>query len=516
MMAEVAESAKRRAGQGIFFEDNDTTMAHFEDDPVKVTGRDPPPPAASFYRMPLSDHLKRNMIAAGLHRPTPCQRHACAVVMAGRDLLLAARSGSGKTAAYLVPLMARVYHMKRLATRNRAYPAALVLVPTRELAAQVYEAAASLASRSHISVVRIVGGVPLVQQKLEMRGGCDVIIGTPGRVAQLVEGSIIRLSRVAMVVIDEADFILASGLDAQLRSLRTSALAQGETPWQTVLVGATFSEVLLRFAEDMLQDHIYVQVGMGATSSALTQRVLLMSDQDKEAELLRLLQADDGATLVITGDKRRAERLAAALSASGVAAAALHGGQATSEREEALSLLRFGMVRALVSTPLIGRGAELDDLRNLVLYDMPRRIDEYINQVGRVGRGGRVGHVIGFFTPANLLLAADLVRVLEEGQQVVPGFLRDFASPNAQSRIPPSPSMRFRRVGGRVTRLLPFGSYLLQAKEEPRQSGPRQAKAGPQAAVPAGAEALVMAVAKGSEHSSDEGQLDAELFLEKP
>ncbi|KAG2436643.1 hypothetical protein HXX76_006171 [Chlamydomonas incerta] len=475
--------APRRRAVPVFSDVDAQVSAAYDGLQVTVTGRDSPAPLASYNelagpkaRYKVAPLLLRNAAAAyRLARPTPVQAHVLPAVMEGRDVLALSVTGSGKTLSYLLPCLAQLMSGRpRPGTKNSASPDALVLVPTRELAEQVYADAQLLLRGSHLKALAVHGGVSVAEQVLAVRGrlrrsggGVDLLVATPGRLAQLVERRVVRLGRLSCLVLDEADRLLDLGLWPDLRVL----LSHKDLPTarQTVLTCAALpsEEQGGRAAlEGLLRDAVCVCVGEhrlgerldgaaasssgGLVSPVVRQVVELIDggrgadvDALKHARLLQLLSpvtnegvaagvdaAGGGPAVVFTRSLQRAEEVARQLAARGVSVALMHRDLTQDQRDEALQCFRFGVTGVLVATGLASRGLNFPDVGHVINYDVPLSLSGYVHQVGRTGRGGRPGLATTLFTPRDRPQAAawlvDCLRSAPGGQ--VPAWLQRLAA----------------------------------------------------------------------------------------
>jgi superfamily II DNA/RNA helicase len=346
-----------------------------------------------FTSLGLSPALAHAAGAQGFAAPTPIQAQAIPAVLRGADLLAAAQTGSGKTAAFALPLLQR---LQSGATYTPRRVRALVLVPTRELAAQVGEVLRGLAQ--HLpqppKVVVVFGGVSINPQMMGLRGGADVVVATPGRLLDLVEHNALRLSSVRMLVLDEADRLLDLGFADELQRV----LGQLPAARQNLFFSATFAPAVQALAEGLLHDPARVAVPTAeASAPAIVQRVLQV-DARRRTELLRHLVRDQGwkRVLVFVATQYAAEHVADKLRQRGIFAAPLHGGLSQGARTQVLQEFKEERLDVLVTTDLASRGIDIAQLPVVVNYDLPRSPVDYVHRIGRTGRAGASGLAVSF------------------------------------------------------------------------------------------------------------------------
>ncbi|TVQ93376.1 MAG: DEAD/DEAH box helicase [Deltaproteobacteria bacterium] len=350
------------------------------------------PPAAdavSFADLDLDDRLLQAIASLGFEEPTPIQVEAIPVMLSGRDMVGGARTGSGKTAAFGLPLLHRV--------RDGGPVRALVLAPTRELALQVTDALQSYAAALRLELVCVYGGAPYEPQLRALRRGATVIVGTPGRLLDHLDRGSLDLSGIEVVVLDEADEMLRMGfLDDVERLL-------GATPAgrQVALFSATMPPPIRRVARAHLTDPVEVQVEQDALSvDHIQQRWVLVPKRHKLDALMRVLRVSPpGGTLVFARTRAACAELADALAREGFGADALHGDLSQSARERVLNRLRAESLDVLVATDVAARGLDVDHLGMVINVDLPDSTEVYVHRIGRVGRAGRAGMAVSFATP---------------------------------------------------------------------------------------------------------------------
>jgi ATP-dependent RNA helicase RhlE len=345
----------------------------------------------SFEQLGLPAELLRAVTSSGYAVPTPIQAQAIPAVLAGRDLLAAAQTGTGKTAAFALPLLAHL-HAADPRPRGPRAPGALVLVPTRELAAQVGKAFVDFGRHLDQRTILVFGGVSPLPQIDALRQGVDIVVATPGRLLDHVAERAVDLSRVRHLVLDEADRMLDMGFIRDIRRV----LAALPKRRQNLLFSATFSEEIRRLAQGLLYDPLTVEVAArNAPAELVEHRVHLIEQGEKRAVLSHLLrETTSGQTLVFTRTKHGANRLADQLARDGIDCAAIHGNKSQAARTRALADFKDYRVQVLVATDIAARGLDIVELPQVVNYELPHVPEDYVHRIGRTGRAGCAGQAL--------------------------------------------------------------------------------------------------------------------------
>jgi ATP-dependent RNA helicase RhlE len=345
----------------------------------------------SFDAFGLHTTLLRAAHAVGYTEPTPIQQAAIPPILAGRDLIGCAQTGTGKTAAYLLPVLHRLLHD---ATRG---PRVLVVLPTRELASQVDAHRQALTRHSQLRGVAIYGGVPLGPQIDALRAKADVVTATPGRLLDHLTRNPRWFDRLQVLVLDEADRMLDMGFLPDLRRI----LAHLPRQRQTLLFSATIPPAIAALAQELLHDPLMVQVGSQSTPPALlSHTVYPVSPQQKTALLVDLLErASMTEVLVFTRTKHRADRLVHTLTGRGFRATCLHANRTQSQRQQALDGFRRGSYQIMVATDIAARGLDIERISHVVNYDVPGCPEDYVHRVGRTARAGAPGEALTLMAP---------------------------------------------------------------------------------------------------------------------
>ena len=351
-----------------------------------------------FSSLGLSPALVRAVTKAGHAFPTPVQSAAIPVVLGGGDVWASAQTGSGKTAAFVLPLLERLARAERETPRPVRV---LVRVPTRERAAQIDEAFARYGSElpARLKTCAVVGGVSENPQMMALRGGADIVVATPGRLLDLVEKNALALSRVETLVLDEADRLFSLGFGDELQRV----LGLLPAVRQTLLFSATFPPAVKTLAESVLRTPTRIQLAADdADQPRITQRAIEV-DVGKRTLLLRHLLATHGWSnvLVFVASRHRADHVTDKLTRAGIKAAALHGELGQGARTQALADLKKNAVQVVVATDVAGRGLDISQLAAVVNYDLPRSPVDYLHRIGRTGRAGETGVAVSFITAEN-------------------------------------------------------------------------------------------------------------------
>ncbi|HUR17777.1 MAG TPA: DEAD/DEAH box helicase [Acidimicrobiales bacterium] len=412
-----------------------------DDDPPTVGGSEPMPPpahdpppvtsaveAATFGGLGLGSELLEAVTALGYEEPTPIQREAIPPLLAGRDLLGQAATGTGKTAAFALPVLQR---MRRGETRVE--PMALVLVPTRELAVQVSEAIHRYGRHLSARVIPIYGGQPIVRQLKALERGVDVVVATPGRALDHISRRTLRLTSLEMIVLDEADEMLDMGFADDIEAI----LEEAPAPRQTVLFSATMPGRINSIARRHLNDPIRIELGRATMSRGeaplVRQSAYIVPRAHKPAALGRVLDVESpAAAIVFCRTREEVDGLTETLNGRGYRAEALHGGMSQEQRERVMARLRNSTADLLVATDVAARGLDIDQLTHVVNYNVPAAPDAYVHRIGRVGRAGREGVAITLAEPREHRMLKTIERVT--GQRI------------AIEKVPTVADLRVRRL----------------------------------------------------------------------
>jgi ATP-dependent RNA helicase RhlE len=379
----------------------------------------------SFDTLGLAPEFLRAVADQGYTQPTPVQAEAIPLVLAGRDLMANAQTGTGKTAAFVLPLLQRLGPPNIDPRSGRRPIRALVLAPTRELALQVEESVRVYGRHWGVRSAAIYGGVGFAPQANALRRGVDLVVATPGRLLDHLGQRTIDLSTVEILVLDEADRMLDMGFIRDIRRVLDVLPAKR----QNLLFSATFSEEIRSLARGFLHDPASVQVTPRNSATPLVTQVVHPVDRERKRELLSHLirtGAIDQA-LVFTRTKHGANRLAEQLGRDGISAVAIHGNKSQGQRVRALADFKTGRTPILVATEIAARGLDIDGLPHVVNFELPMVPEDYVHRIGRTGRAGSPGHAVSLVCVDELKLLGEIQRVLGAPvpQAVIPGFEPD-------------------------------------------------------------------------------------------
>lgn len=377
--------------------------------------------ASGFADLKLCPELLQAIEEQGYTQPTPIQAGAIPPVLAGRDLLAAAQTGSGKTAGFALPLLQRLRKSFRRPPRPGLIRA-LVLTPTRELAAQVEESIAACGKHLPLKSTVVFGGVGIQPQIQRLRRGIDVLVATPGRLLDLHGQGVVDFSDLAILVLDEADRMLDMGFIHDIRRILKVLPAER----QNLLFSATFAPEIRKLAGTILHDPVSVDVSPKNTAAETVEQRVIRVDQNRKADLLAQLigEGDWRQVLVFTRTKHGANRLAKKLDAGGIRAAAIHGNKSQSARTRALADFKGGDVRALVATDIAARGLDIEQLPRVVNFELPNVPEDYVHRIGRTGRAGATGVAFSLVSGDEVTLMKAIERVLRKDldPEIVQGF----------------------------------------------------------------------------------------------
>ncbi|WP_163921503.1 DEAD/DEAH box helicase [Photobacterium sp. Alg240-V54] len=346
---------------------------------------------ANFAELGLISPLLARLTELEYQQPTPIQAQAIPSVLAGRDLIAGANTGSGKTATFALPLLQQLHQAKASEPKNAKgnYATGLVLVPTRELAKQVADSIKSYATHFNgaIKTVAVFGGVSVNTQMLALRGGTDILVATPGRLLDLISSNAIKLDRVKTLVLDEADRMLSLGFTEELSAL----LALLPSNKQTLLFSATFPEQVKMLTQALLNDPVELQL-QSVDASTLVQRVFSVNKGEKTAVLAHLIKQHQWRqALIFVNAKNSCEHLADKLSKRGIIAEVFHGDRGQGARTRVLEAFKSGDIDVLIATDIAARGLDIEKLPVVINFDLPRSPADYMHRIGRSGRAGEVG-----------------------------------------------------------------------------------------------------------------------------
>ena len=395
-----------------------------------------------FTALGLKPELVRAVADEGYTIPTPIQEQTIPLALAGRDVVGSAQTGTGKTAAFLLPILQKLSESTGRGTR------ALILVPTRELCEQVLERAVAYGRHLNLKACAVYGGVGMEPQTKALRGGVDIIVATPGRMLDHMGRGHVDLSKVCFLVLDEADRMLDMGFAPDVNRI----LSEIPTERQTFLYSATISHDVDRLAHRALRNHAEVETARrAATADGIEHGIIGVDKIKKKDALVSVLKLDMvHQALIFTRTKFGADKLTRHLKKEGIPAEALHGDKAQSVRQRTLDEFRSGSLRTLVATDLAARGIDVEGIGLVVNFDVPTDPEVYVHRVGRTARAGAEGLALTLMSPDEWILVNDIERLVGHGfpREVIPGLEPSVAPPPPYSAKPPpptGPSIRARR-----------------------------------------------------------------------
>jgi len=375
-----------------------------------------------FASLGLAEPLMRAIADAGFTTPTPIQAQAIPAAMAGRDVLGIAQTGTGKTAAFGLPLLHRLLNQGGRPPRGGCR--VLILSPTRELAAQIAEGLRSYGRHTGLTHAVVFGGVPEGPQKRALMGGVDILVATPGRLMDHMSQGSLRLDHVSVLVLDEADQMLDRGFLPSVRKI----IARVPATRQTLFFSATMPTEIDRLASEMLREPVRVSVApVSTTAERVNQKVLHVGRDGKRVALTKVLTGEGvGRALVFSRTKHGADRIVKQLEQDGISANAIHGNRSQSQREKALAAFKTGVAPVLVATDIAARGIDVPGVTHVIQYDLPEVPETYVHRIGRTARAGASGEAVALVSPDDMSLLRAIEKltrqqVPSEGEVPAPG-----------------------------------------------------------------------------------------------
>lgn len=356
-----------------------------------------------FNQFSLDPRIVAGVKSAGYTAPTPIQKQAIPVVLQKRDVLGLAQTGTGKTAAFMLPILERLSGSPAQKVR------ALIIVPTRELAEQIHQTAKTLGSKTRVRSVTVYGGVSKVRQVESLRRGADIVVACPGRLLDIMGDNAIDLSQIEVLVLDEADRMCDMGFLPDIRRILKRVPAKR----QTLFFAATMPDEIRTLADSILHDPVTVQIGMIAPTKTVSHALYPVPQLQKTTLVTSMLKelATD-RVLIFTRTKHRARNLASKLSNAGFRTSALQGNMSQNQRQGALDGFRQGKYDILVATDIAARGIDVSDISHVINFDMPDTVDAYIHRIGRTGRAQATGKAFTFCNPDDEKMIRDIEKVL--------------------------------------------------------------------------------------------------------
>jgi len=359
----------------------------------------------NFTQFNLDARLNAGISHAGFQIPTPIQTSAIPLAMAGRDLIGTAQTGTGKTAAFVLPILHKLLTGPRRRTR------ALIITPTRELAEQIHQAIRSLSRGTNIHSVTIYGGVGAAAQIEALRRGVEIVVACPGRLLDHIQNKHARLGEVEILVLDEADRMLDMGFLPDIKRILRHVPARR----QTMLFSATFPKEIERLAAQTLHNPKKVAIGLTRPAYTVSHTLYPVPQHLKRKLLFKLLkQTDTNSVLIFTRTKHRAKRLAEQISRTGQKVTSLHGNRTQNQRTSALKGFKQGTYQIMVATDIAARGLDIDRISHVINFDMPDTADAYIHRIGRTGRAKRTGEAFTLVTPDDRALVSKIEKIMKQ------------------------------------------------------------------------------------------------------
>lgn len=393
---------------------------------IRVSGFDVPRPVKTFEDCGFSVELLKAISKQAYEKPTPIQGQALPIALSGRDIIGIAKTGSGKTAAFVLPLMVHIMDQPEL--EKEEGPIGVICAPTRELAHQIYVETKKFAKSHGIRVSAVYGGMSKLEQFKELKAGCEIVVATPGRLIDMIKMKAATMTRATYLVLDEADRMFDLGFEPQIRSI----VGQIRPDRQTLLFSATMPRKVEKLAREILSDPVRVTVGeIGMANEDITQVVqVIPSDAEKLSWLLEKLPGliDDGDVLVFASKKATVDEIESQLVQMGFKVVALHGDKDQASRMEILQKFKSGIYHVLIATDVAARGLDIKSIKSVVNFDVAKDMDMHVHRIGRTGRAGdKDGTAYTLITQKEARFAGELVNSLITAGQNVPAELMDLA-----------------------------------------------------------------------------------------
>jgi ATP-dependent RNA helicase RhlE len=355
----------------------------------------------AFETLSLESSLLEGVRVRGFATTTPIQSAVIPIVMEGDDLIGCAETGTGKTAAFLLPILNRMLRARAAAPDERGFTRVLILAPTRELCVQIEDDVQGFTYHTDLTSIAVYGGVPMDPQERALKAGVDIVVATPGRLMDHMRNGAVAFDKLDTLVLDEADRMMDMGFWPDVR--RIVAALPDSAARQTLLFSATMPDDVMRLADEVVRDAKFVQIGVaGGPAKSITHVVETVPAGQKAEWLAKFLRRTDGPVLVFVRTKSGAERLARRLASGGLKAAALHADRTQAQRTQAVEGFRSGRYRVLVATDVAARGLDIDGITHVVNYEVPSNRETYVHRVGRTGRAEATGTALTLAAPEEL------------------------------------------------------------------------------------------------------------------
>lgn len=413
----------------------------------------------TFEKLGLCNELQKAVAQQGYTAPTPIQTATIETVLSGKDLMATAQTGTGKTAAFTLPIL----HSLNASAASAKHPRALIVTPTRELAAQVQASVEAYASHLSLRSLAVFGGVKIGPQIKQLRQGIDVLVATPGRLLDLKQQGAVSLDKIEILVLDEADRMLDMGFIPDIKRI----FAQLPKQKQTLMFSATFSPAIRELAHKFLDQPVQVDVTPKNAAAPTVTQTLHPVDKRRKSELLRHLILQNGWTqaLVFTRTKHGANKLTKDLAKVDIHAAAIHGNKSQAQRTKALAGFKEGKIEILVATDIASRGLDINELPLVINFDLPNVPEDYVHRIGRTGRAGQNGVALSLVSADEIKQLQDIEKVIKNklDRIVVEDFEPEHALPESRQ------TGNVQRVRGKSS-----GNHSNNQRNRRRQGGPRR------------------------------------------
>ena len=399
----------------------------------------------SFNEISFDSHIQSNLKKLHYDLMTPIQQIIIPYILLKKDCLGCAQTGSGKTIAFLIPLINLMLKEgppkddnKYLKTNSNynlscSYPVMLILVPTRELAEQIFKEARKVCHKTGIIVSRCYGGVKLDNQIRELKQGCDIVIGTPGRIIELIEKRFLYLKLIQYLVIDESDRMLDMGFEHQMNDIVFNSQMPDKNNRVNYMFSATIPKNVIEISKKFMREECYLISNKNNldkneynANENVEQKIYYVEDNDKIGKLHEIFQKIQGNAIIFLETKKSVDNLENFLSKRNYNVLAIHGDKPQIQRQEAIRLFSNGEVPILIATDVASRGLDFPNVSYVFNFDMPKNIEDYIHRIGRTGRVGNKGMAISFYNEKNKVIAEDLVKEMKKAKQEIPDFLEKF------------------------------------------------------------------------------------------
>uniref|UniRef100_A0A336LJB2 RNA helicase n=1 Tax=Culicoides sonorensis TaxID=179676 RepID=A0A336LJB2_CULSO len=424
--------------------------------PVSVS-EGAPKPISSFETAGLREYLLENVRKSGYTRPTPIQKYGIPTIMSGKDMMACAQTGSGKTAAFILPILNTLLSDQRELDIGK--PHCVIVSPTRELTIQIFNECRKFSYGSIIKVEIAYGGTGTRYQSEKIARGAHIIVATPGRLLDFVDKGMIQFDHIRFVVLDEADRMLDMGFMPVMQKMMGHTTMVPVGVRQTLMFSATFPEEIQRLAGEFLKDYVFVAVGVvGGACTDVVQTIVEARRTEKRNKLMEILEKEDPhMVMIFVETTRMADFLASVMSNTRFPTTSIHGKREQREREMALRDFRSGKMKVLVATSVAARGLDIKNVSHVINYDLPKSIDDYVHRIGRTGRVGNKGKATSLYDPdTDSALVPDLVRILTQSGQEVPPFLSSGVGATSYGEAGDYGAVDFRAGGGQAAQPKPL------------------------------------------------------------